>query len=62
MIEDLLKLGGGFSSYLTIQVMILANAYLVATAWAGAGWRVTFWVFGALGVLWAVAFADWFRN
>lgn len=25
-------------------------------------WRAAFWLFGALGVLWCVAFAAWFRN
>jgi ACS family glucarate transporter-like MFS transporter len=25
-------------------------------------WRATFWLFGALGVVWCVAFAYWFRN
>lgn len=25
-------------------------------------WRVAFWIFGALGILWCAAFALWFRN
>jgi MFS family permease len=26
------------------------------------GWRATFWVFGAIGIVWAVFFFRWFRN
>jgi MFS family permease len=26
------------------------------------GWREAFWILGAIGILWAVAFAWWFRN
>ncbi len=25
-------------------------------------WRVAFWLFGAIGIVWCVAFARWFRN
>ena len=25
-------------------------------------WRLAFWVFGGIGVLWCAAFAWWFRN
>jgi MFS family permease len=29
---------------------------------AGLSWRAAFWGFGAIGLLWCVAFAAWFRN
>jgi MFS transporter, ACS family, glucarate transporter len=29
---------------------------------SGAGWRVSFWIFGALGVIWSVFWWRWFRD
>jgi len=29
---------------------------------AAAGWRLSFWIFGSLGVFWAVGWWKWFRN
>ncbi len=52
------RLGGGIASAATIFVSGLVNEYL----WPGMGWRVTFWLFGMLGVIWVVLFARWFRN
>lgn len=52
------RIGGGVSSAATIAVTAWANA----TLWPGEGWRVTFWLFGLLGVVWVVFFARWFRN
>ncbi len=52
------RIGGGISSAITIAVTAWVNEYL----WPGMGWRVTFWIFGLLGVVWAVCFASWFRN
>src|SRR5262245_2962883 len=28
----------------------------------GLSWRTAFWIFGAIGVVWCVAFSTWFRN
>jgi MFS transporter, ACS family, glucarate transporter len=36
--------------------------WLLLVEKANITWRGAFWVFGALGVLWCVAFARWFRN
>ncbi|MCC6419802.1 MAG: MFS transporter [Gemmataceae bacterium] len=52
------RLGGGMASGATILVAGVVNEHL----WPGMGWRVTFWVFGSLGVIWAILFARWFRN
>ncbi|HXG11413.1 MAG TPA: MFS transporter [Gemmataceae bacterium] len=52
------RLGGGIASAVTIAVTAFVNERL----WPGMGWRVTFWLFGLLGVVWVVAFAWWFRN
>ncbi len=52
------RLGGGIASALTIEVTSRVNAWL----WPGMGWRVSFWFFGLLGVVWVVLFARWFRN
>jgi MFS family permease len=52
------RLGGGIASGLTIAITLWVNEHL----WPGMGWRVTFWVFGLAGLVWAVLFARWFRN
>ncbi len=52
------RLGGGISSAVTIAVTACVNEHL----WPGMGWRVTFWLFGVVGVVWVVFFARWFRN
>jgi MFS family permease len=54
------RLGGGIASAATIAVTAWVNTYL----WPDKdmGWRVTFWLFGLLGVVWVVFFAGWFRN
>src|SRR5262249_14680596 len=52
------RLGGGISSAVTIAVTAWVNEHL----WPGMGWRVTFWLFGLVGVVWVVFFAAWFRN
>jgi MFS family permease len=55
------RLGGGIAAGTTIAVTAWAN-HLLQDIWPGAGWRVTFWLFGLLGVVWAVLFALWYRN
>jgi MFS family permease len=52
------RIGGGLASGATIAVTFLVNSYL----WPGMGWRVSFFVFGLLGVIWVMFFAAWFRN
>jgi MFS family permease len=58
------RLGGAISAGLTAAVTVWANSWV----WTqerlgpGGGWRVTFWLFGLLGVVWAAAFAWWFRD
>jgi MFS family permease len=36
--------------------------WLILVGWLDLSWRATFWLFGALGVVWCIAFASWFRN
>ncbi len=55
------RLGGGIAAGVTVVVTLWAN-HLLASTWPGAGWRFTFWLFGLLGIIWAVCFAGWFRN
>jgi MFS family permease len=52
------RLGGGVAAGVTIAITALVNTAL----WPGMGWRVTFWLFGLLGIVWAVLFTRWFRN
>ncbi|HYT94297.1 MAG TPA: MFS transporter [Gemmataceae bacterium] len=52
------RIGGGLAPAATIAVTALVNDYL----WPGMGWRVSFWLFGSLGVIWVLLFARWFRN
>jgi MFS family permease len=52
------RVGGGIASAATIFITTQVNSHL----WPGMGWRVTFWLFGLLGVVWVVLFARWFRN
>jgi MFS family permease len=52
------RVGGGIAAGVTIFVTSSVDVYL----WPGMGWRVTFWIFGGLGVAWGVLFARWFRN
>jgi MFS family permease len=52
------RVGGGAAQGATIFVTALVNEHF----WPGMGWRVTFWLFGLLGVIWVVLFARWFRN
>ncbi len=52
------RVGGGLASAATIFITAQVNEHL----WPGMGWRVTFWLFGLLGVVWVVLFARWFRN
>jgi MFS family permease len=55
------RLGGGIAAGATIAVAGIAE-YLLGPERAGIGWRVSFWLFGLLGVVWAVFFVRWFRN
>lgn len=55
------RLGGAIAAGVTVAVTFWANYYL-QDLWPGSGWRVTFWLFGLLGVIWAVFFARWFHN
>ncbi len=52
------RVGGGVASAATIAITGLVNEHV----WPGMGWRVTFWLFGSLGVIWVLLFARWFRN
>lgn len=52
------RLGAGLSAGVTIAVALFVNQYL----WPEMGWRVSFWLFGALGIVWVVFFAWWFRD
>ena len=56
--------GGGLAPVVTVAVMVWANswAWTRDTLGEGGGWRVTFWLFGLLGVVWAVVFGRWFRD
>jgi MFS transporter, ACS family, glucarate transporter len=36
--------------------------WILLVGMAGLPWRAAFWVFGALGIVWCVLFARWFRN
>ena len=44
------RLGGAFAPALVIALMSVI------------GWRAVFWIFALLGIVWAVAWASWFRN
>lgn len=55
------RLGGGLAAGITVAVTVRANE-LLQDYWPGAGWRVAFWLFGVLGIIWAVFFSWWFRN
>ncbi len=39
-----------------------ATPPIVIAIISGAGWRVSFWIFGALGVIWSVFWWRWFRD
>jgi MFS family permease len=52
------RLGGSLASGATIAVTTLVNELI----WPGMGWRVSFWLFGLLGIFWVLGFARWFRN
>lgn len=57
------RLGGGVAAGVTVLVTFQANQLLQnLDLWPGAGWRVAFWLFGLLGVVWAILFGSWFRN
>lgn len=36
--------------------------WMVLVEYCGVSWRVAFWTFGVMGVVWCVAFSLWFRN
>jgi ACS family glucarate transporter-like MFS transporter len=52
------RLGAGITSGVTIVL----STWIDLHVWAGMGWRVSFWVYGLLGVVWVLFFAAWFRN
>jgi MFS transporter, ACS family, glucarate transporter len=55
------RVGGGLAAGATVAVTAGADS-LLKDVWPGAGWRVAFWLFGLLGVAWAMVFVRWFRD
>ncbi|MCS6850069.1 MAG: MFS transporter [Gemmataceae bacterium] len=52
------RVGSGLAFGATLAIASVTDAYL----WPGAGWRVAFYVFGLLGIGWALLFHRWFRD
>ena len=47
---------------MTGQIGAALSPVLVVPIQRHFGWRVSFWVFGVLGVIWAVTWYRWFRD
>lgn len=58
------RVGGGISAGATVLVTAWANSWEATHTYLGpdGGWRITFILFGLLGIVWAIGFGWWFRD